>query len=46
MLSEAVRHGRGKLDALVNNAANMYRQPVDGFPRRSKGRLPPMWYPP
>ena len=31
MLSAALRHGSGKLDALVNNAANMYRQPVDGY---------------
>ena len=30
MLDLAVRHG-GKLDALINNAANMYRQPVDGY---------------
>ena len=30
MLTAAVEHG-GKLDALVNNAANMYRQPVDGY---------------
>ena len=30
MLAAAVEHG-GKLDALVNNAANMYRQPVDGY---------------
>ena len=30
MLAAAVDHG-GKLDALVNNAANMYRQPVDGY---------------
>ncbi len=30
MLAAAGDHG-GKLDALVNNAANMYRQPVDGF---------------
>ncbi|MED5314745.1 MAG: SDR family oxidoreductase, partial [Pseudomonadota bacterium] len=31
MLAEALRHGNGRLDALVNNAANMYRQPVDGY---------------
>ena len=31
MLAAAVTHGGGKLDALVNNAANMYRQPVDGY---------------
>ena len=31
MLSEAVKHGNDGLDALVNNAANMYRQPVDGY---------------
>jgi len=31
MLAEALRHGDDKLDALVNNAANMYRQPVDGY---------------
>lgn len=31
MLSEAVKHGNDRLDALVNNAANMYRQPVDGY---------------
>lgn len=30
MLEAAVNHG-GKLDALVNNAANMYRQPVDAY---------------
>ena len=30
MLAAAVEHG-GKLDALVNNAANMYRQPVNGY---------------
>jgi NAD(P)-dependent dehydrogenase (short-subunit alcohol dehydrogenase family) len=30
MLQGALEHG-GKLDALVNNAANMYRQPVDGY---------------
>lgn len=30
MIAAAVTHG-GKLDALVNNAANMYRQPVDGY---------------
>jgi len=30
MIAAAVAHG-GKLDALVNNAANMYRQPVDGY---------------
>ena len=30
MLQAALEHG-GKLDALVNNAANMYRQPVDGY---------------
>ena len=30
MLAAAVAHG-SKLDALVNNAANMYRQPVDGY---------------
>ena len=30
MLAGAVAHG-SKLDALVNNAANMYRQPVDGY---------------
>jgi NAD(P)-dependent dehydrogenase (short-subunit alcohol dehydrogenase family) len=30
MLHAALEHG-GKLDALVNNAANMYRQPVDGY---------------
>ena len=30
MLKAALEHG-GKLDALVNNAANMYRQPVDGY---------------
>jgi NAD(P)-dependent dehydrogenase (short-subunit alcohol dehydrogenase family) len=30
MLSAALEHG-GRLDALVNNAANMYRQPVDGY---------------
>ena len=31
MVAAAVAHGGGKLDALVNNAANMYRQPVDGY---------------
>ena len=30
MLDTALVHG-GKLDVLVNNAANMYRQPVDGY---------------
>ena len=30
MLAAAAEHG-GRLDALVNNAANMYRQPVDGY---------------
>lgn len=30
MIAAALAHG-GKLDALVNNAANMYRQPVDGY---------------
>ena len=30
MLAASIEHG-GKLDALVNNAANMYRQPVDGY---------------
>lgn len=30
MIGGAVSHG-GKLDVLVNNAANMYRQPVDGY---------------
>lgn len=30
MIAAAVEHG-GKLDALINNAANMYRQPVDGY---------------
>ena len=30
MLEAALNHG-GKLDALVNNAANMYRQPVDAY---------------
>ena len=30
MLAAAVEHG-SRLDALVNNAANMYRQPVDGY---------------
>ncbi len=30
MLSAAIEHG-GKLDVLVNNAANMYRQSVDGY---------------
>ena len=31
MLRTALAHGGGKLDALVNNAANMYRQPVDAY---------------
>ena len=31
MLETALEHGNGKLDALVNNAANMYRQPVEGY---------------
>jgi len=31
MLRTALAHGSGKLDALVNNAANMYRQPVDAY---------------
>lgn len=31
MLAATLAHGEGKLDALVNNAANMYRQPVDGY---------------
>ena len=30
MLAASIEHG-GKLDALVNNAANMYRQPVDAY---------------
>ena len=30
MIEAALDHG-GKLDALVNNAANMYRQPVDAY---------------
>lgn len=30
MLHAAIEHG-GKLDVLVNNAANMYRQPVDAY---------------
>lgn len=30
MVEAAVAHG-GKLDVLVNNAANMYRQPVQGY---------------
>lgn len=30
MLAAALAHG-GKLDVLVSNAANMYRQPVDGY---------------
>jgi 3-oxoacyl-[acyl-carrier protein] reductase len=30
MLTAALDHG-GKLDALINNAGNMYRQPVDGY---------------
>lgn len=30
MLDAAINHA-GKLDVLVNNAANMYRQPVDGY---------------
>jgi len=31
MMERALGHGNGKLDALVNNAANMYRQPVEGY---------------
>jgi len=31
MMETALEHGNGKLDALVNNAANMYRQPVEGY---------------
>ncbi len=31
MLQASVAHGAGRLDALVNNAANMYRQPVDQY---------------
>ena len=31
MLVAAKQHGHGQLHALVNNAANMYRQPVDGY---------------
>ena len=31
MIEAALAHGGGKLDALINNAANMYRQPVDGY---------------
>jgi len=31
MIRSALEHGSGRLDALVNNAANMYRQPVDGY---------------
>ncbi len=30
MLAAALEHG-GKLDVLVNNAANMYREPVEGY---------------
>jgi NAD(P)-dependent dehydrogenase (short-subunit alcohol dehydrogenase family) len=30
MLAGALEHG-GRLDSLVNNAANMYRQPADGY---------------
>ena len=31
MLRGCLEHGGGKLDALLNNAANMYRQPVDQY---------------
>ena len=31
MLDTCLAHGGGKLDAVVNNAANMYRQPVDQY---------------
>lgn len=31
MLDAAVLHGGGKLDVLVNNAGNMYRQAVDAY---------------
>ena len=31
MLQVCLEHGGGRLDALVNNAANMYRQPVDQY---------------
>jgi NAD(P)-dependent dehydrogenase (short-subunit alcohol dehydrogenase family) len=31
MLETCLEHGGGRLDALVNNAANMYRQPVDQY---------------
>ena len=31
MLTAALHHGDGNLHALINNAANMYRQPVDGY---------------
>jgi NAD(P)-dependent dehydrogenase (short-subunit alcohol dehydrogenase family) len=30
MMAAAIAHG-GKLDALINNAGNMYRQPVDAY---------------
>ncbi len=31
MLQAALEHGDSRLDALINNAANMYRQPVDQY---------------
>ena len=31
MIRACLEHGEGKLDALLNNAANMYRQPVDQY---------------
>lgn len=31
MLKVAAAHARGRLDALINNAGNMYRQPVEGY---------------
>lgn len=31
MLDVAAAHAGGRLDALINNAANMYRQPVDAY---------------
>jgi len=31
MLDTAAEHAGGRLDALINNAGNMYRQPVDAY---------------
>lgn len=35
MVTSCVEHGRGRLDALVNNAGNMYRGPLAGLDEES-----------